>query len=167
MAAISIAAGATYIANKAAEIKEKRLEKDAGKEWKKDIQEREDLLKEKHEKQSQILAHNHVMQESQLKDAKKEGYEVKLVQLEKTIKEEKERIDKKFEQEKKQLDVERERLEKIGKEFQQKAESIKAEQQKTAEQKEKEQRELEKTWQEEIERQRKETDRERQMELSR
>jgi hypothetical protein len=83
-------------------------EKDAAKDWEKDIKEKETVLKESHEKQLQTLEQNKVMQESQLKDIKKEGYEEKLVQLDKVIDKEKNEINNKFEKEIGEIDKEKE-----------------------------------------------------------
>ena len=166
-AAIGMAAAAAYASKKVAEIKEKLSEKDAGKEWKKDIQERGNRLKEKYDRQTKILEQNQVMLESQLKDAKKEGYKGKIDQLEKTIRLEKEKLEKMYQHEQEELKSENEKLEEIEKEYRRKSEAIKSEQQKTVEQKEREQRELEKARQEEIDKQRKEMGKDKQREITR
>jgi len=89
----------------------KFLEKDAAKEWGNDIDKKETALNESHESKLQTLEHNNVMQESQLKDAKKEGYEEKLVELDKTIETERENINNKFEKEIEKIVKEKDALE--------------------------------------------------------
>lgn len=89
---------------------EKFTEKDAAKEWEKDINKKEADLNDKHSSLLQTLEQNKVMQESQLKDSKKDGYEEKLTQLNTGIDKEKAQINDKFIKDTKEIDKEKQAL---------------------------------------------------------
>lgn len=87
-------------------------EKDAAKEWENDIKAKEAVLQQEQDRKLQTLEQNKVMQESQLKDAKKDGYEDKLKELDKVIDKEKERIEANFKKEMEPIEKEKQALQK-------------------------------------------------------
>ncbi len=91
-------------------LENKFSEKDAAEEWRKDINKKEVDLNDKHSSLHQTLEQNRIMQESQLKDSKKDGYEEKLSQLNNSIAKEKVQIDDKFMRDSKEIENEKQAL---------------------------------------------------------